>query len=86
MSDTEEAGIGHNFAAERLRAIVERHERIEEEVKALRSDQKDIMQEAKSAGYDQKALKAVMKIRKMEPQAREEHEMLVDTYLRALGC
>lgn len=85
MSETQTPGIGHNTSAERLKQIVSRFENLADEIKALQSDQKDLMQEAASAGFDKKALRAVMKIRKMEPQAYEDFEMLVDTYRRALG-
>lgn len=86
----EEPGIGHNsepgsIAADRLRSIVERIERLEEERKALASDIKDIFQEAKSAGFDSKALRTILKIRKQEPAVYEEHRTLVGLYGRALG-
>ena len=79
---------GHNsggIAAERLRNLIERIERLEEERKALTSDIRDIFAEAKSAGFDVKVLRAVIQRRKQEPAAVEEHETLLDTYCRALG-
>lgn len=79
--ETEVGGI----ATERLRSIIERIERLDEEIKALQSDRKDIMSEAKSAGFDAKAIAAIIKIRKQDPAEVEEHEMIVDTYRRALG-
>lgn len=81
----EEPGIGHNVADERLRQIVSRLENIDEEIKGLNSDKRDIMQEAVSAGFDKKALAAVLRLRKMEPDARQELEALIDVYSRALG-
>ena len=84
MTDTP-PGAGHNLAADRLRSLVDRHERLTEEIAGLRSDQSDIVKEAVSAGFDRKALMAVIKLRKMEPAAREELENLVDVYMRALG-
>jgi uncharacterized protein (UPF0335 family) len=78
---TEVGGI----AGERLRSIVERIERLEEEKKALSSDIKDIFAEAKSAGFDVKVLRAVMRLRKQEPAEVEEQETLLDLYRRALG-
>lgn len=86
-----EADVGHNsdvggIAADRLRSIVERHERLEEEVKALRSDQKDILQEAKSAGFEPKVIRQVLKIRATDPKVLQEQESLLDLYRRALGC
>lgn len=80
---------GHNsgdIAADRLRSIVERWERLDEEVRALRSDQKDIMQEAASAGFDKKVLRRLIAIRRQEPADVEEQETLLDVYRRALGC
>lgn len=80
---------GHNsvggIAADRLRSIVDRYERLEEEVRGLRSDQKDIMAEAKSAGFDVKALRALIAERRKDPADVEEHESILDTYRRALG-
>ena len=81
MPDTEVGGI----AADRLRSIVERVERLEEEKKALSSDIKDIMAEAKSAGFDVKVIRQVIRIRKQEPAEVEEMETLLDLYRRAMG-
>jgi len=79
--DTEVGGI----AADRLRSIIERIERLEEEKKALSSDIKDIMAEAKSAGFDVKVIRQVLRIRRQEPAEVEEQETLLDLYRRALG-
>lgn len=79
---------GHNsgnIAADRLRSIVERWERLDEEVRALRSDQKDIMQEAASAGFDKKVLRRLIAIRRQEPADVEEQDALLDTYKHAIG-
>lgn len=88
----EPAGIGHNsapqtggVAAERLRSIVERIERMEEERKAISNDIKDIFAEAKSAGFDVKVLRQLIAIRKREATDVEEQEALLDVYRRALG-
>jgi uncharacterized protein (UPF0335 family) len=81
---SEETTTG-GIAADRLRSIVERIERLEEERKALSSDIKDIYAEAKSAGFDAKVLRQVIRIRKMEPAEAEEIETLVAVYTRALG-
>ena len=72
-------------AAERLRSLVDRIERLEEERKALGADIKDIYQEAKSAGFDVKALRQLIAIRKLEAAEVEEQETLLDVYPRALG-
>ena len=82
---SEEGHNSGNVSAERLRSIVERWERLDEEVTALRSDQKDSMQEAASAGFDKKVLRQLIRIRKQEPADVEEQETLLDVYRRALG-
>jgi uncharacterized protein (UPF0335 family) len=74
-----------NVAGERLRSIVDRIERLEEERKALGSDIKDIYAEAKSAGFDVKVLRQLIRIRKQEPAEIEEQETLLDVYRRAIG-
>ena len=76
---TETGGI----AADRLRSLIERIERLEEEKKAIASDIKDIFAEAKSAGFDVKIMKAVIKLRKMNAADRDEQEFLLDTYKKA---
>ncbi len=73
------------IAADRLRSIVERIERLEEERAALAGDIKDIFAEAKSAGFDVKVLRQLIRIRKSEPAEVEEQETLLDVYRRALG-
>jgi uncharacterized protein (UPF0335 family) len=73
------------IAADRLRSIVERIKRLEEERKELGSDIKDIYAEAKSAGLDVKALRAVIGIRKRDSADVEEHELLVNLYRATLG-
>lgn len=72
-------------AADRLRSLVDRIERLEEERKAIGADIKDIYAEAKSAGFDVKALRHVVRLRKHEASDVEEMETLVDVYRRALG-
>lgn len=73
------------IAADRLRSIIERVERLEEERKALAGDIKDIFSEAKSAGFDVKVIKQIIRLRKQEPAEIEEQETLLDIYRRALG-
>jgi uncharacterized protein (UPF0335 family) len=73
------------IAADRLRSIIERIERLEEERKALGNDIKDIYGEAKSAGFDVKVIRQIIRIRKQEPAEVEEQETLLDVYRRALG-
>lgn len=74
-----------NIAADRLRSIIERIERLEEEKKALGGDIKDIYAEGKSAGFDVKVLRQLIRIRRQEPADLEEQETLLDVYRRALG-
>ncbi len=73
------------IAVDRLRSIIERVERLEEERKALGNDIKDIFSEAKSAGFDVQVIRAIIRIRKQEPADVEEQESLLDVYRRALG-
>jgi len=69
----------------RLKSIIERIERLEEERKGLGADVREIYSEAKGVGYDTKILRQVIRIRKLDAQARAEQEMLLDTYMSALG-
>lgn len=88
MSNEDTPGAGHNVGgiqSDRLRSIVERIERLDEERKVLGSDIKDIFSEAKSAGFDVKVLRQLIRIRKQEPAEVEEQESLLDVYRRALG-
>jgi len=80
-TETKAGGI----AADRLRSLVDRIERLEEERKALGGDIRDIYAEAKSAGFDVKVLRQLIRIRKQEPADVEEQETLLDVYRRALG-
>jgi uncharacterized protein (UPF0335 family) len=73
------------IAADRLRSIVERVERLEEERSALARDVKDIFTEAKSAGFDAKVLRMILRLRRKDAAAREEEQTLLDLYCRALG-
>ncbi|HYZ63118.1 MAG TPA: DUF2312 domain-containing protein [Acetobacteraceae bacterium] len=79
--DTKVGGI----AADRLRSLIERIERLEEERKALGGDIKDIYAEAKSAGFDVKVMRQIIAIRKKEPAEVEEQESLLEVYKAALG-
>jgi uncharacterized protein (UPF0335 family) len=74
-----------SIAADELRLLIERIERLEEEKKAIADDVKDVYGEAKSRGYDPKTIREIIKLRKMEPAARREREALIDTYKAALG-
>lgn len=72
-------------AAAQLRLFIERIERLEEEKKGTADDIRDVYSEAKANGYDTAAMRAVVRLRKMEKHARDEMEALVDTYKAALG-
>ena len=80
---------GHNsgepIAADRLRSLIERIERMEEERKELGGYIKDIFTEAKSAGYDVPVLRQLIRIRKQDPGAVDEQEALLNVYRTALG-
>lgn len=71
--------------ASKLLSYVERVEHLNEEVKALQTDIKEIYDEAKSNGYDVKALKAIIALRKLDEAEREEAETVLDVYKAALG-
>lgn len=71
--------------ADQLRTIIERVERLEEEKAAIGQDIKEVYMEAKGNGYDVKAIKQIVKLRKMAVADREEQELILDAYMRALG-
>ena len=85
------SGIGHNsgeavpVAADRLRSLVERIERMEEERRNIGNDIKDIYTEAKSAGFDTKVLRQVIRERRQDADELAEMELVKVTYQRALG-
>ena len=68
-----------------LRLLIERIERMETEKKGVSDDIRDIYSEAKAHGYDVKILRAVIRLRKMEKNERAEYEVLLETYMNALG-
>jgi uncharacterized protein (UPF0335 family) len=82
MSETE--AIGGN-AKEQLRSIVERVERLEEEKKTLAEDVRGIYTEAKGNGYDVKALRTIVRLRKQDANEQAEQETILETYMQALG-
>lgn len=85
MGSGDEGAVTGGIAVDRLRSIIDRVERLEEERKALGSDIRDVFQEAKSAGFDVKVVKQLIRLRKQEPAEVEEQETLLDIYRRALG-
>jgi uncharacterized protein (UPF0335 family) len=75
----------HSFAKDQLKALIERIERLEEEKKAIADDIKDIFAEAKGNGFDVKALRTVLRMRKQDANERAEQQTILETYLQALG-
>lgn len=72
-------------AAEQLRLFIERIERLEEEKKGIADDIRDVYAESKSNGFDVKTMRSIVRLRRMEKNARDEAEALLDTYKAALG-
>jgi len=74
-----------NVAADQLRLLIERIERLEEEKKGVGDDIKDVYLEGKATGYDPKIMRQIIALRKMPPHDRQEMEAILQTYLSALG-
>ena len=89
MSDYEDDLIGHNrmdeTTREKLRQTVAKIERLEEEKKEVAEQIKEVYAEAKAIGFDTKALRKVIQIRKIDRAEREEQEMILDCYLTVFG-
>ena len=77
--------MSDNIAADQLRLLIERIERLEEENKGISDEIKDVYLEAKSTGFDIKTMRSIVRLRKLEKHAREEAEALLETYKAALG-
>ena len=84
MSEEEQQSEVGGIAADRLRSLIERIERLEEEKKGISSDIRDIFAEAKGAGFDVKTMRTILKLRKMNAADRDEQEFLIETYRKAL--
>ena len=80
MVETQVGGV----AADRLRSLIERIERLEEEKAGIASDIRDIFAETKGAGFDVKIMRTILKLRKMNEADRSEQETLIDVYKKAL--
>jgi uncharacterized protein (UPF0335 family) len=89
-----EPSIGHNseaesavtkFSKDQLRSVIERIERLEEEKKTISDDVRDVYVEAKGNGYDVKALRTIVRMRKQDAHEREEQETILETYMHAMG-
>ena len=76
--------IVNGIAVDRLRSLIERIEHLEEEKKELQNDIRDVFAEAKSAGFDTKAMRAVLKLRKLNVSDRDEQDLLLEVYRKAL--
>ena len=74
-----------NVAADELRLLIERIERLQEEKKSISDDIRDVYAEAKARGYDAKIMRECVRLRKMETHDRQEYEAILDTYKGALG-
>jgi uncharacterized protein (UPF0335 family) len=70
---------------DRLRLLIERIERMEEEKKGIADDIRDVYNEAKSTGYDPKIMRAIVRLRKLSPDDRATQEAILETYKNALG-
>ena len=70
---------------DRLRLLIERVERLEEEKKGIADDIRDVYSEAKAVGYDAKIMRQIVRLRKMPPDDRREMETVLDLYKAALG-
>ncbi|MDB5599255.1 MAG: hypothetical protein JWN71_1299 [Xanthobacteraceae bacterium] len=84
LADSDESPATR-FAKDQLKAFIERIEKLEEEKKAIADDIKDVYAEAKSTGYDTKALRKIVQIRKQDVNERQEQEAILETYMHALG-
>jgi uncharacterized protein (UPF0335 family) len=73
------------FAKDHLKAFVERIERLEEEKKAIADDIRDVYAEAKGTGFDVKALRTIVRLRKQDVEERKEQDAILETYMHALG-
>ena len=78
MSDT----IG--VAGDRIRSFVERIEQLDTELQEINEQRKEVLAEAKGEGFDVKVLKEIIKLRKQDKDERDEHETLLDVYMRAM--
>jgi uncharacterized protein (UPF0335 family) len=85
VEDDRSSAAKTKFAKDQLKAFVERIERLEEEKKAIADDIRDVYAESKASGFDIKALRTVVRLRKQEPTERNEQQLILETYMNALG-
>jgi uncharacterized protein (UPF0335 family) len=81
----EEEQPATRFAKDQLKSIIERIERLEEEKKTISDDIRDVYAESKGNGFDVKALRTIIRLRKQDPNERQEEETILETYMHALG-
>lgn len=84
-AEADEASGPQTIAAGQLRAFIERIERVQEDIDALSDDRKEIYAEAKAMGFNTKAVRTIVKLRKMDQAERQEAEAILDLYKAALG-
>jgi uncharacterized protein (UPF0335 family) len=86
MAEERNEGMGGGkVAADELRLLIERAERLEEEKKGIADDIKDVMAEAKGRGYDPKAIRTLLRIRKQKREEFQEEQSILEVYMQALG-
>ncbi|WP_157016457.1 DUF2312 domain-containing protein [Mesorhizobium xinjiangense] len=85
MADDITSESSQTIAAGQLRAFIERIERLEEEKKSIADDIKDVYAELKGTGFDTKAVRHIIRLRKQDQAERQEQEAILDLYLNALG-
>ncbi len=86
MADERNEGMGGGqVAADELRLLIERAERLEEEKKGISEDIKDVFAEAKGRGYDPKAIREILKVRRKKKEEYQEEQAILEVYLQALG-
>jgi uncharacterized protein (UPF0335 family) len=78
-------GNASGVAADRLKAFIERVERLSEEKDAIAGDIKEVLSEAKSSGFEVKIIRMLLRLRKMDAQERNEQDQLLDVYKQAIG-
>ena len=82
---TDDFDTNGNVTADELRLLIERAERLEEEKKGISDDIKDVFADGKGRGYDPKAMKRIIEIRKKKREEYQEEEAIVEVYMKALG-
>ncbi|MFS4436715.1 DUF2312 domain-containing protein [Paracoccaceae bacterium GXU_MW_L88] len=85
MNVVEEEATAYRVTASELRQFIERFERLEAEKKDIADQQKEVMAEAKSRGYDTKVMRKLVALRKKDPQDVSEEEAILEIYKDALG-